>query len=302
MLTAVTEDEPQKHSTGAPGGFVGGARKRAADEIEARRQAILAGPDVTVRWPSPAERAQGIAALFTYMDGSVEIEGHASRGDSGLVITQVQVTAPLPTGVTQRALRDAPLAAIIKQIRAYVLFEQARREGTRAIFGQEPAPGLFRPGDERVPQTSGRTPMTDDLLRAVALAFIEETGPGKDKRAIQRLAKRFNRPEGTLRTWIARARREGWLTPGSKGRIGAEAGPKLIAYDFDKGIDEPEPPGGARTGGDLVHVKPGTEAQIVEFNQERARREKEIRALPDGDPHKAQLEREMDAFLRSGGA
>lgn len=228
MLAAVTEDEPEL-SAAPPGGFVGGARKRAADEIEARREAILAGLDVTVRWPSPAERAEGIAALFTYKDGPVEIEGHASRGDSGLVITRVQVIAPLPSGVTQRLLREAPLSEIMKQIRAYALFEQARREGTRVILGQEPAPGLFSPGDERVPQTSGRTPMSDELLRAVAVAFIEETGPGKDKRAIQRMAIRFDRPEGTLRTWIARARKEGWLAPGSKGRIGAEPGPKLTA-------------------------------------------------------------------------
>lgn len=103
------------------------------------------------------------------------------------------------------------------------------REGTRVILGQEPAPGLFEPEDMQIPRTSGRTPMTDELLRQVALAFIEETGPGKDKRAIQRMAERFDRPEGTLRTWIARARKEGWLAPGSKGRIGAEPGPKLTA-------------------------------------------------------------------------
>lgn len=159
-------------------------------------------------WPSA--NAQGVAAQFTYKDGEVEIKGHVSRGCSGLSITRVTVTAPLPGGVTHNMLRDAPLSAILRQ---------ARAESMPAIQPMQ------------IPRTSGRTPMTDELLRAVALAFIEETGPGKDRRAIQRMAKRFERPEGTVRAWIARARKDGWLAPGSKVRIGAEAGRRLASTE-----------------------------------------------------------------------
>lgn len=189
-----------------------------------------------VTGPSDDERVQGIAANFKIDAPPFFIEGAVSRGDSGLVVTRVSVAAPPPSGVTQRSLRDTPLADILKKIRAHVAWEEARRQGTRAFLGQEPAPGLFEPGDTQIPQTSGRTPMTDELLRQVALAFLEETGPGKDKRAIRRMAERFDRPEGTLRTWIARARKEGWLGPGSKGRIGAEPGPKLTASLRHQGL------------------------------------------------------------------
>lgn len=147
---------------------------------------------------------------FDYAAGDVEIEGCLSRGSNGLTITRITVSAPLPGGVTHRMLRDAPLSAILQQARA----------------GLAPAPEAAQ-----VPKTSGRTPMTDELLRAVALAFIEETGPGKDRRAIQRMAKRFERPEGTIRTWIARARKDEWLAPGSRGRIGAEAGRRLASTE-----------------------------------------------------------------------
>lgn len=227
MLTAVTEDEPQPSAT-PRGGFVSGRRVQVADEIEAKRRAALAELDVKLRWPSPAERASGVAAFFSLDHGGLSLEGELARGDTGLVISKVEVTAPLPRGITQRALKDAPLAGILRSIRAQVAYQEAMREGTRAFLGEEPAPGLFLPEDVQIPKTSGRTELTDELLRQVALAFIEETGPGKDKRAIQRMVERFDRPEGTLRTWISRARKAGWLAPGSKGRIGAEPGPKLI--------------------------------------------------------------------------
>lgn len=209
------------------GGFVAEPRRKVADAILAARAAAESELPVRLFWPPPGERTLGIVAHFELVTGQVLIKGFVSRGDSGLVIKHVEVTSQLPGGVTQRTLRETPLAGILKAIRAQVVWQEAAREGTRAFLGEEPAPGLFEPQDVRIPETSGRTPMSDELLRAVALAFIEETGPGKDKRAIQRMAKRFDRPEGTLRTWIARARKEGWLAPGSKGRIGAEPGPKL---------------------------------------------------------------------------
>lgn len=228
MLTSMSSEDPTPPLPAA-GGFVAEPRRKVADAILAAREAALAELPIEIRWPAPADRQQGIAAYFTLNAPPFVIEGEVSRGESGLVITRVSVAAPPPSGVTQRSLRDTPLGGILKAIRAHVAWQEAMREGTRVFLGQEPAPGLFEPEDVQIPQTSGRTPMTDELLRQVALAFIEETGPGKDKRAIQRMAERFDRPEGTLRTWIARARKEGWLAPGSKGRIGADPGPKLEA-------------------------------------------------------------------------
>lgn len=205
-----------------------GADVRADPETGLMIARMPAKPPVSFSQPSAEERAQGIAARFKLEAGDTLIMGELARGDAGLVVHRVEVTAPLPGGVTQRTLRDTPLAGILRAARPIVAYQEAVSDALR-ILGHEPPPSLFRPEDVRIPQTSGRTPMTDELLKQVALAFIEETGPGKDKRAIQRMSDRFDRPEGTLRTWIGRARKEGWLAPGSKGRIGAEPGPKLTA-------------------------------------------------------------------------
>ena len=140
--------------------------------------------------------------------GTLTYDAEVARGSNGLAITQVTVTTPLPGGITHNGLKQVPLAEILRS---------ARAELSPSIRNLE------------IPKTSGRTQLTDELLRTVALAFIEETGPGTDKRAIQRMVARFDRPEGTLRAWISRARKAGWLAPGSKGRIGAEPGPRLLS-------------------------------------------------------------------------
>lgn len=156
-------------------------------------------------------------ALTTYNGqlGTLTYEAEVTPGSNGLAVTRVTVTTPPPTGITHRGLKCVPLAEILRAARA------------------ELALGICGPVE--IPHTRGRTELTDELLRAVALAYIEETGPGKDRRAIQRMAKRFDRPEGTLRTWISRARKAGWLAPGSKGRIGAEPGPKLLGDGLPAG-------------------------------------------------------------------
>lgn len=229
MLTPMTSESDAPTGPSA-GGFVGGARKEAADRIIATRQAALNELPIKLAEPSEAEHEEGGVARFALGQEGVTISGLVSRGEAGLTITRVEVSAPLPGGVTQRLLRDTPLAGILKAARALAAWENAQREGTRAFLGEEPVSGLFLPEDLRVPHTSGRTALTDDLLRQVAMAFIDETGPGKDRKALQRVAQRFDRPEGTVRGWIARARQEGWLAPGSKGRIGAESGPRLRAW------------------------------------------------------------------------
>lgn len=78
--------------------------------------------------------------------------------------------------------------------------------------------------------------MTDDLLRRVAMAYLEETGPGKDRAAITRMEQRFDRPRGTILTWVNRARKEGWLGPAVRGRMGSEPGPKLANWIVDVAI------------------------------------------------------------------
>lgn len=209
---------------------MGATQVKAYDDIEAAQRACDAALPITLAKPSPEAKAQGILVHFRYDGGDYEMLGDVSRGDAGLVVTRTEIQASQPSGVTTRLLRTAPLAEALNAVRAHEALEEARRRGTRAILGQEPAAGLFTQSALNIPETSGRTTITDDLLRTVAHAYLQETAPGKDRRAIQRLATRFDRPEGTVRTWISRARKEGWLGPGARGRMGAEPGPKLLLW------------------------------------------------------------------------
>lgn len=83
------------------------------------------------------------------------------------------------------------------------------------------------------PQHGGRRPLDDDLLRRVAEAYLRETAPGQPTGAMARLAAEFERPEETVRSWLARARARGWLGPSRKGRRGAEPGPRLLDALYD---------------------------------------------------------------------
>ncbi len=157
-------------------------------------------------------------ADYSQRHSDITVEAEFSRGPRGLVISRLTVTADAANGVTARALREVPVGAILAEERARRMWEAAAAdEGLSEV-------------QVCTHRHAGWAPLTQELLRDVALAFIEETEPGKDKRAMQRLAERFGRPEETVRNWVTRARRDGWLAPGSKGRIGAEAGPRLRAW------------------------------------------------------------------------
>jgi hypothetical protein len=214
------------HPTALPsGGFVGAGHVKVYDDIAAAQDAWAASLPIEVTKPDTEAREAGVVVHFRYDGGEYELMGDVSRGEVGLVVTRSEIRAAPPSGVTTRLQRTAPIAEVLNAVRAYEALEEARRRGTRVVLGEEPAPGLFTAPAAEIPETSGRTAITDDLLRAVATAYMQETAPGKDRRAI-----RFDRPEGTVRTWISRARKDGWLGPGAKGRMGGEPGPKLIGW------------------------------------------------------------------------
>jgi hypothetical protein len=75
-------------------------------------------------------------------------------------------------------------------------------------------------------QRRGRPPLADELLEEVALAYLEEAKRGRG--LTRRLAKRFDRPEETVRDWIHACRVRGYLSPGASGRRGAQPGDRLL--------------------------------------------------------------------------
>ena len=203
--------------------------------MEPIRDAAVQALPVRLYHPA-SDAAEGVVAHFSYApDGEGwSVFGDVTRGPRGLVISRLQITPESDSsGVTGGLLRKIPVGEVLAAVRLNAAWETAAKEATRIVLGQEPAKGLFGEGDERPPRRGGRAPITSDLLREVAEVYLEETAPGKPAGGMKRMAERFGRPEETLRTWVTRARRQGWLGPSAKGRAGAEPGPRLVLYRIE---------------------------------------------------------------------
>lgn len=169
---------------------------------------------LTVEPPSPEDAIAGIAARFEYRDDeqAVTVRGVAKRGERGLTIARLEIE-PDNEDVTAGLTRRIQTGELLTQLRSAI----------------PPPENVAIPSK---PMSSGRLggcpPLTDDHMRNVASAYLEETR-GRAPGAMKRMADRFERPEETIRTWVARARRDGWLGPSVRGRAGAEPGPLLLA-------------------------------------------------------------------------
>lgn len=172
-----------------------------------------------------AEEAQGRGVILHFewyaSDGDALVLGDISESPSGLIMTRAEVVMQKASGITRDLLRRLPIGDVLDFARSYL------RDHEPAVVVPATPPGT----DEIV---SGRTKMDDDLLRRVARAYVEETGPDKGRGAMKRMSERFGRPEGTVQTWIKRARKEGWLAPGPPGRMSAEPGPRLMAWQTEE--------------------------------------------------------------------
>lgn len=150
-------------------------------------------------------------------DRSWRINGDVVRTGHGLKVTRIEVdTDPDGTAeVTGTLMRQIPIGTLLDYVRSRV----------SATLTQDlpdaPAASLA--------VSAGRTALTDDFLRDVAISYLRETAPGKPQGSTRRLAEAYGRPEQTIRTWISRSRKAGWLGPSAKGRAGAEPGPRLRA-------------------------------------------------------------------------
>lgn len=215
-----------------------------ADRAEILRRTAdaraAAGAALPVRIFEPNEDSKpGVVAHFSYAvpTESWSVFGDVTRGLHGLVLSRLEITPESSSGVTAGLLRKIPVGEILASIRTKAAWESAQKTATRTLLGQEPIAGVFDEGDEVTPRRSGRAPLSQELLRNVAMAYIDENAPGKPAGAMKRIAQRFGKPEETMRNWVTRARRDGWLGPSVKGRAGAEAGPQLLAW-LAKAIEE----------------------------------------------------------------
>ena len=143
-----------------------------------------------------------------------------------------------PTLITSDVLRRIPIGEILARTQRRLTAESWRTEGIELM----PAPGGvvgkldaddLTPEQRRALENSsavgarrrGRPELSDELLVEVAEAYITEAARGRG--ALNRMAEIFDRPEATVRDWIAQARRRGYLAATRPGRRGAAPGPNL---------------------------------------------------------------------------
>lgn len=187
----------------------------------ANEDVVTTQDDLIVRASAAAGSADApdLVATFECEPASAEwfASGDVSRGPQGLVISRLEVRwGPTSVGgITGGTLQKVPVGRVLRLVRAEI----------DPAF-TAPAPIADLPIVRQI-REGGRVALDDALLREVAYRYWFYTQPGQPPGAIKRMAADFGRPDETIRTWVARARKGGWLGPSVKGRSGAEAGPKL---------------------------------------------------------------------------
>ncbi|MFF4356896.1 hypothetical protein [Streptomyces sp. NPDC001604] len=181
------------------------------DEVQI---SAFADPDVAGKQTEGA-----VVATFECRPTSGEwlAKGDIARGSQGLVISRVELQAHDPAG-------NGITGSLLRRIQVGDILHLARAVTARAAQSAETPAPEYPPREAR---SSGRGALSDELLRSVAVAYLAETAPNRPSGAVKRMAQEFSRPEETVRSWIARARKAGWLGPSVKGRAGAEPGPLL---------------------------------------------------------------------------
>jgi hypothetical protein len=183
-------------------------------------EAAFSGLPLTIEDPSDNEIATG-RRRFSYSEGKWAVHGQAQMEGSAVRLLGIEVRPASPEGVVTAAMVNRiPVGRIVGSLQTLLALDKARRGGAESVKAETPEPKSLRRG--------GRPRVTDEQLRALAEAYLAETAEGMPARPVARIAEQLGRPEETVRTWLARARKEGWLAPGVKGRAGGEPGPRLL--------------------------------------------------------------------------
>ena len=156
-----------------------------------------------------------------------------------------------PCLITSDVLRRIPIGEILTRTQRRLADDSWRTEGVRLLAppgetGANLAADELTEEQRRALENSvaigarrrGRPELSDELLIDVAEAYIWEAGRGRG--ALKRMSEIFDRPEATIRDWIALARRRGYLAPTKAGRRGAAPGPNLPSTATDTETAEQE--------------------------------------------------------------
>ncbi|MFT9670524.1 hypothetical protein ACMZ5F_11345 [Streptomyces rhizosphaericola] len=186
--------------------------------------------------PPTADEEEARTRRFSYVsDAGWRATGvvAAGRANPGIRVLELQATSP-NADVTASLLRRVSVGALLADIQQELSREDARRLGV-ASMDEVPyytSEDFDQSGDKPIelPLPDGYVRMSDTLLRRVAEEYLKEARPGSPPRPWERMAVTFGRPPETVRTWVSRARKAGWLAGGVRGRLGAGPGPRMLGY------------------------------------------------------------------------
>lgn len=226
-----------------------------SDDLLRAAEAAYSGLPLAIEDPTDEELATGVRR-FSYSEGGWAVNGRARMEGSAAQLLSIEIrpTPPSET-VTASLVKAIPVGRITGSIQTLLALDRARRQGAVASETREPEASQSRRG--------GKPSVTGDLLRELAEAYLSETSEGKPPHPLGRIAERFGRPEETVRTWLARARKEGWLAPGVKGRAGGEPGPRLLAARLTEQLEL-----GPHPADELLDAKISREARRMKLQNE----------------------------------
>ena len=180
--------------------------------------------------PGDAERG------FSYQDGPLTVSGRFIVRSGTAKLTSITVADS--TGLAAADVRNLHFGRITGSLAALTALETAGREGIAAAYPSAAATAAAHRRMTVHARRGGPPRLTDDRLQRLAEAYLRETAPGMPARPTVRLAAGFGAPEDTVRTWLARCRKDGWLTASVKGRAGGEPGPRLLLARLQSGSTE----------------------------------------------------------------
>jgi hypothetical protein len=191
------------------------------NDILSAAEAAYSGMRLTIEDPTDDELTTG-TRRFSYTEGEWAVSGQARMEGNSARLLGIEVRPASSEGVVTAAmLKSVHVGRIVGSLQTLLSLDKARREGAESAEQEVPKP--------KQPRRGGKPRVTDEHLRTLAEAYLAETAEGKPARPVARIAEQLGRPEETVRTWLARARKDGWLAPGVKGRAGGEPGQKLLA-------------------------------------------------------------------------
>jgi hypothetical protein len=181
----------------------------------------------------------------------VLVWGTLSLVGGRLSLSELALAPLLPSeqALTADLLRRISLSAILARVHAELinraeLAELARRFAWPAAPSAEEQAKL----DEAARRATagqprrGRPALADAHLARIARAYLRKQADGYSRGILLALAEEEGRPRDTIRDWVAKARRRGFLSPGTQGRAGALPGPRLQELPMAPAKDESTSP------------------------------------------------------------